>query len=134
MYSMDKEFIKSNYFEILICIGITMGGLFRLLYPELQDLEMKDLPITRIHEYILITFELSATYFIFYTNNDIKNMYLGIYIIGCIIITMYYLSKKTFSEIFSEMKKLCIFPDDIKSIWYHMVYVYILIYIIYIKN
>ena len=42
---MNKEFIRQNYFELLLCIGITCGGLFRLLYPELRELEMKDLPI-----------------------------------------------------------------------------------------
>jgi len=130
---MDIKFIKSNYFEILLCIGITCGGLFRLLYPELRELEMKDLPITDIHEYILIGFELLATYFIFYSSREVKNIYLGIYVVGCILVTLYYLSKKSLSANFSEMKKLCIFPDDIKSIWYHIVYVYILIYLIYFK-
>lgn len=130
---MNIEFIKSNYFEILIAIGITCGGLFRLLYPELRQKEMIDLPINEIHEYILIIFELSAIYIIFYTNKDIKNAYFAVYILGCIIITLYYLSNKSFEYIFSEFKELCIFPNDIKSIWYHLVYVYILIYIIYIK-
>jgi len=130
---MDKEFLKQNYFEILLCIGITCGGLFRLLYPELRELEMKDLPITDVHEHILIAFELSAVYFIFYSTKEVKNIYLGIYVVGCILVTLYYLSKKSLSDNFSEMKKLCIFPDDIKSIWYHLVYVYILIYLIYIK-
>ncbi len=116
-----------------MAIGITCGGLFRLLYPELRELEMKDLPITDIHEYILIMFELSAVYFIFYTNTNIKNIYLGIYVVGCILVTLYYLSKRSLSDNFLEMKKLCIFPNDIKSIWYHIVYVYILIYLIYIK-
>jgi hypothetical protein len=130
---MDKEFLKQNYFEILLCIGITCGGLFRLLYPELRELEMKDLPITDVHEHILIAFELAAIYFIFYSTKEVKNIYLGIYVVGCILVTLYYLSKKSLSDNFSEMKKLCIFPDDIKSIWYHLVYVYILIYLIYIK-
>ena len=94
---------------------------------------MIDLPISEIHEYILIIFELSAIYIIFYTNKDIKNIYFGIYILGCIIITLYYLSNKSVEYIFSEFKELCIFPDNMKSIWYHLVYVYILIYIIYIK-
>jgi hypothetical protein len=131
---MNKEFIRQNYFEILLCIGITCGGLFRLLYPELRELEMKDLPITDVHEHILIAFELSAVYFIFYSTKQVKNIYLGIYVVGCILVTFYYLSKKSLSDNFSEMKKLCIFPDDIKSIWYHLVYVYILIYLIYIKQ
>jgi hypothetical protein len=130
---MNFKFLKDNYFELLLCIGITSGGLFRLLYPELREEEMKDLPITDIHEHILIAFELSATYFLFFSSTDIKNKYLGIYVVGCIIVTLYYLSKKSISQNYSEMKKLCIFPDDIKSIWYHLVYVYILIYLIYIK-
>jgi hypothetical protein len=131
---MNKEFIRQNYFELLLCIGITCGGLFRLLYPELRELEMKDLPITDVHEHILIAFELLAVYFIFYSSREVKNIYLGIYVVGCILVTLYYLSKKSLSDNFSEMKKLCIFPDDIKSIWYHIVYVYILIYLIYFKQ
>jgi hypothetical protein len=130
---MNKEFIKQNYFEILLCIGITCGGLFRLLYPELRELEMRDLPITDIHEHILILFELSAIYFIFYSSREVKNIYFGIYVIGCILITLYYLSKRSISDIYSQFLELCIFPNDIKSIWYHLVYVYILIYLIYIK-
>ena len=130
---MNKYFIQQNYFEILLCIIITCAGLFRLLYPELRDLEMKDLPIRNIHEYILIIFELSAIYFIFYTNTNIKNIYLGVYVISCILITLYYLSKNSLSKTLSELKKLCIFPNDIKSIWCHIVYVFILIYVIYIK-
>ena len=93
---MYKEFIRQNYFELLLCIGITCGGLFRLLYPELRELEMKDLPITDVHEHILIGFELLATYFIFYSTKEVKNIYLGIYVVGCILVTLYYLSKKVF--------------------------------------
>ena len=130
---MNKNFIQRNYFEILLSIVITSAGLCRLLHPELREIEMKDLPVTNIHEYILIIFELSAVYFIFYTNTNIKNIYLGIYITVCSLIILYYLSKNSISKNFSEMKKLCIFSNDTKTIWCHLVYVYILIYIIYIK-
>ena len=131
---MNIEYLKKNYFEILLCVGITCGGLFRLLYPELREKEMKDLPISDIHEYILIVFELLAFYFIFYKDTYIRNIYLGVYVLGCLIITFYYLSKKSISNTFSEIKELCIFPDDIKSTWYHIVYVFIILYIIYIKD
>ena len=130
---MNLDFIKQNYFEILLAIGITCGGLFRLLYPELRELEMKDLPITDIHEYILIMFELSAVYFIFYTNTNIKKIYLGIFVISCILVTVYYLSKRSLSDTFEQIKKLCIYSNDINIIWYHILYIYILIYLVYIK-
>lgn len=111
-----------------------MVGYLDYYIQELRELEMKDLPITDVHEHILIAFELLAVYFIFYSSREVKNIYLGIYVVGCILVTLYYLSKKSLSDNFSEMKKLCIFPDDIKSIWYHIVYVYILIYLIYFKQ
>ena len=130
---MNIEFIKSNYFEIFLCIGLTTAGLFRLIFPELRQKEMIDLPINEIQEHILILYELSSIYFIFYTDKDIKNIYYSIYIIGCVLITLYYLSKRSLSDIFSEFKELSIFPNNMKSIWYHLVYVFILIYIIYIK-
>jgi len=130
---MNIEFIKSNYFEIFLCIGLTTAGLFRLIFPELRQKEMIDLPINEIQEHILIFYELSSIYFIFYTDKDIKNIYYSIYIIGCVLITLYYLSKRSLSDIFSEFKELSIFPNNMKSIWYHLVYVFILIYIIYIK-
>jgi hypothetical protein len=130
---MNIEFIKSNYFQLFLCIGLTTAGLFRLIFPELRHKEMIDLPINEIQEYIIILFELSSIYFIFYTNNDIRNAYYSIYIFGCILITLYYLSKRSIFEIFSEFKELCIFPNNMKSIWYHLVYVFILLYIIYIK-
>jgi hypothetical protein len=130
---MNIEFIKSNYFEIFLCIGLTTAGLVRIIYPELRIKELKDIPINEFLEHILIIFELLSTYFIFYTNTKIKNIYYGIYIIGCIIISLFYLSKKSSSDIFSEFIELSIFPNNMKSIWYHLVYVYILIYLIYIK-
>jgi hypothetical protein len=130
---MNIEFIKFNYFEIFLTIGLTTAGLCRLVFPELRQIEIHDLPITELHEYILILFELSAGYIIFFTNKEIKNIYYGIYILGCILIALYYLSKRSASNIFSEFTELCIFPNNMKSIWYHLIYVYILIYIIYIK-
>ena len=51
----------------------------------------------------------------------------------CIIISMYYLSKMSLSDIFTELTKLSIFPNDFRIMWYHLVYVYILIYLVYIK-
>jgi len=131
---MIIKYIKENYFEILLCTGITIGGLFRLMYQDLRKKEMNDTSFTNIHEYFLILFELLAIYFIFFTSTRIKNLYLSIFMIVCISIALYYLSKKSISTILSEVKKLCIFSDDIKSIWFHLIYIYILIYIIYIKN
>jgi hypothetical protein len=131
---MVPEYIKKNYFEILLCTGITIGGLFRLMFPDLRKQEMNDTSFENIHEYLLILFELLAVYFIFFTNTHIKNLYLSIFMIVCIFIALYYLSKKSISTILSEVKKLCIFSNDIKSIWFHLIYIYILIYIIYIKN
>jgi hypothetical protein len=131
---MDTEFLKKNYFEIFLCIGITCGALFRIMCPELREEEMKNLPITDIGEYIIIIGELFAIYFNFFSSKELKNIYLNIFLFGCIIVTLYYLSKKSMSTILSEVKKLCIFPDDIISIWYHLIYVYIIIYIIYIKE
>ena len=130
---MNIDFIKKNYFEIFLCIGLIFASLSRLFSSKLRNEEIHDLSINPIFEYAIIIFELSSVYFIFYADPKIKNIYYGIYIICCIIITLYYLSKKIPSDIFSEFTELSIFPDNMKSIWYHLVYVYILIYIIYIK-
>ena len=130
---MNIEFIKSNYFDIFICAGLVFAGLSRVYYPLLRDVEIHDLPINQLFEYALILYELSSVYFIFFTNKKIRNNYYKIYIFGCIIISLYYLSQRPISSIFSELTKLSIFPNDFKIIWYHLVYVYILIYIVYIK-
>jgi hypothetical protein len=130
---MNIEFIKSNYFELFLCIGLTTAGLFRLIFPELRHKEMIDLPINEIQEHILILYELSSIYIIFYTDTDTKNIYYSIYIIGCVLIALYYLSKRSISDIFSEFKELSIFPNDMKTIWYHLIIVFIFIYMIYIK-
>jgi hypothetical protein len=130
---MNIEFIKSNYFEIFLCIGLTAAGLFRLIFPELRKKEMKYLPINEIHEYAIILYELSAIYFIFYSTEDIRNIYYSIYIIACIIITVYHISNKSYEEIFLEIPELSIFSNDMKTIWYHLIIVFIFIYMIYIK-
>ena len=127
---MDVEFIKSNYFDLLLTITLTTAGLCRLFSPELRQKEINNLSITEIHESILILFELSAAYIIFFTNNDIKKIYYSIYIIACFLIILFYLSQKSLSNILLELKELCIFQNDMKSIWYHLVYIFILIYII----
>jgi len=128
---MDNTFIKNNYFEIFICIAITTAGLCRIFNPELRSEEISNLKIINdYHEYIIIIFELSVVYFLFYSDKSIKDIYINIYIIACILIAFYYLSDKNIIE---EFKKLCIYTNDIKSIWCHLVYVLILIYIVYIK-
>jgi hypothetical protein len=94
---------------------------------------MKYLHINEIHEYAIIVYELSAIYFIFYSTEDIRNLYYSIYIIACIIITIYYISNKSYGEIFLEIPELSIFTNDMKTIWYHLIIVFIFIYMIYIK-
>ena len=130
---MNIEFIKNNYFDLFICAGLVFASLSRLFYPTLRDIEIHDLPINQLFEYGLILYELSSVYFIFFTNKEIRNNYYKIYIFGCIVISIYYLSQKSISSIFSEIIKLSIFPNDFKIMWYHLVYVYILIYLVYIK-
>jgi len=130
---MNTEFIKSNYFDIFICVGLVFASLSRIFYASLREREIHDLPINQIFEYALILYELSSVYFIFYTNENIRKNYYKIYISACIIISMYYLSKMSLSDIFTELTKLSIFPNDFRIMWYHLVYVYILIYLVYIK-
>lgn len=130
---MNINFFKSHYFEIFISLGLTISGLFRLFFSNLREKEMKYLHINEIHEYAIIVYELSAIYFIFYSTEDIRNLYYSIYIIACIIITIYYISNKSYGEIFLEIPELSIFTNDMKTIWYHLIIVFIFIYMIYIK-
>jgi hypothetical protein len=131
---MSIEFIKSNYFEIFVCSGLVFASLSRLFSSKLRQIEIHDLEINQIFEYAIIIYELSSVYFIFFTNKYTRNIYYSIYIIVCIIITLFYLYQKSLSNIFSEFIELSIFPNNMKSIWYHLIYVYILIYLIYIKD
>jgi N6-adenosine-specific RNA methylase IME4 len=130
---MNIEFIKSNYFDIFICSGLVFASLSRVFYSSLRDKEIHDLPINEVFEYTLILYELSSVYFIFFTNENIRKYYYKIYIAACITISMYYLSKMSLENIFTELTKLSIFPNDFRVMWYHLVYVYILIYLVYIK-
>jgi hypothetical protein len=127
---MNENFLNKNYFEIFLCLAITTAGLYRLIYPELRKEEMNDLKINENIEYIIIIYELCAIYFLFYTTKENKNIYIYLYIIVCLIISIYYLSNKNILE---EFKKLCIYTNDIKSIWCHIIYIFILIYIVHIK-
>lgn len=130
---MNQEFIKNNYFDIFICGGLIFASLSRIFYSKLRDREIHDLHINELFEIALIIFELSGVYFIFYTNKETKNNYYKIYIFGCVVISLYYLSHKSLASIYSEFIQLSIFPNDFKTMWYHLVYVYILIYLVYIK-
>jgi len=132
---MDIEFIKKNYFEIILCLGLTIGGIYRLLFPEIRNEEMKNLPmLSEFHEYLIAILELTSVFFIFMAGKDIKNIYLGGFVIGCLLVTIYYLSQRPIYTTLINIKRLCIFPNDIISIWYHLIYVFIIIYLIYIKN
>lgn len=131
---MNIEFIKKNYFEIILCLGLTTAGVYRLSFPEIRNEEMKNLPmLSEFHEYLIAILELTSVFFIFMAGKDIKNIYLGGFVTGCILITIYYLSQRTPYSILINLKRLCIFPNDLTSIWYHLIYVFIIIYIIYIK-
>jgi hypothetical protein len=127
------EFIRQNFFEILIAGGVTTAAIVRMLYPDIREREKREMGITDVHEAIIILYELLAIPIIFFTTRLIKNIYLTIYIVGCVGVSLYYLWNKSGPQRLAESKDLCIFPSDMKSIWYHLVYVYLLVYIVFIK-
>ena len=128
------SFIENNFFELLLCVVMIIAGSFRILYPEIQQKEIIDFPLFASTEYLIILFELSSIYFLFFTTSYIKHIYLGVFAILCSIVLIYYLSKRSFSTIISDIKELSIFPNDSKLIFTHFLFVYIIIYLIFIKK
>lgn len=127
------EFIRQNFFEILIAGGVTTAAIVRMLYPDIREREKQEMGISDINQTILILYELLSIPIIFFTTRLIKNIYLTIYIVACVGVSLRYLWNKSGPQLLAEFKDLCIFPSDLKSIWYHLVYVYLLVYIVFIR-
>jgi hypothetical protein len=124
-------FIKQNFFELLLCSAMLIAGSFRLLYPEIQEKEIQDFPLFGSAKYILIAFELLSIYFLFFATPYVKHIYLGIFAILCIGVILYYVSKR---NIVADLKELSTFPNDSKSIFSHFLFVYIIIFLLFIKK
>jgi len=122
---------KSNYFEIIIVLILTSAAVGRIMNTDIREKEIQVNPFMNSYSsYGIIAFEISAFYFLLLSNTFFKKMYLYIYIILIIPLTIYYLSKKTD---FSEVKSLFIYTPDIKSIFIHALIFLIMMYIILYK-
>jgi hypothetical protein len=130
---MDFNFIKKNYFELLLCIIITGTGIYKLLNSNLRQEELINLNfLSEFHSYLIIIFELSSVYFLLFAEKDIKDVYIGIYCIVVALVALYYLYNN--SNILTEIRDIFRYSKDIKSIFLRLIYIYILLYVIYYKE
>lgn len=125
------DFYRKNFFELFICIAVTIAGIYRIISPEIREKERSIMHISSEIQWVIVLGEILSFYFLFYTTPTIKNVYIGIYAIACILISFYYLKDK---NIFEELKKVCIFTSDTPNILFHLTYVYIIAYILFIKD
>lgn len=122
---------KSYYFEIIIFLTLTSAAVGRIIYPDMREKEIEVNPfINTYSSYVIIAFELSAFYFLFFSNKFLKNIYLLIYIALIIPLSIYYLSKINIQD---EIKSLYIYTPDIKSILIHIYIIITMAYIVLYK-
>jgi hypothetical protein len=120
---------KTLYFETLIALTLTTAAVGRIMYPEVREEEIQKNPFMNTYSsYGIIAYELLSFYFIFFTSSSIKNIYLLIYILLVLPLSIYYLYKY---NKFDDMKSLYIYTPDIKSIWIHILIIIIMGYIIF---
>jgi len=124
-------FYKKNFFEVFFCIALTIGGLYRLINPDIRERERAAMHINETLQWGIVIAELSSVYFLFYSTPYIKKVYLATFGIACIVISLYYLSLQ---DILNELKNVSIFTPDISNILFHLTYVYIIGYLIFIKK
>jgi len=124
-------FYKKNFFEIFFCGAILTAATFRILYPEIRLKEREAMHISESVQWVIIIAELSSVYFLFFTTDTIKKVYIGIFAILCVCISIYYLKDK---DLITEIKNVSIFTPDTSNILSHLIYTYILLYIIFIKK
>ena len=127
---MKLEFIKDNYFEILATFCLTVSGLYRLVYSESRNEEMQNNILTNFDEKLICIFELSAIYFIFYANPNIRRLYFIVYIVSVLYLTVFYLPK---INLIDDLKHIIIYTPNSNSIVMHFMFISILIYLIW-KN
>ena len=127
---MKLEFIKDNYFEIIAAFCLTISGLYRLIYSESRNEEMRNNILTDFDEKLICIFELSAIYFIFYAKPDSRQLYYIIYIVSVLYITVFYLPKV---NLIDDLKHIIIYTPTSNSIIMHFIFVTILVYLIW-KN
>jgi hypothetical protein len=125
------EFYKKNFFEVFFCIALTIGGLYRLMNPEIRERERAAMHIGEALQWVIVVAELSSVYFLFYSTPYIKKAYLAIFATACIVIGLYYLSLQ---DILTELKNVSIFTPEMPNILFHLTYVYIIGYLLFIKK
>ena len=123
--------IKNNFFEGVVAFALTTAGIYRIAYhDEIREKETATKIISDFDENIIMIYELSAIFFIFYTNDLIKKIYLLVYLVAAIYISFKYISNINFVY---ELRKLVPFTPTIDSIVEHLVFMVILVYLIVFK-
>ena len=124
---MNYNFIKNNYFEIFISITVTIAGIYRLFCPDIRQKEIDNMKIINMnHEFLIMLFEISAIYFIFFTTPFIKKLYIGTYLFFCSIVTLLYIYNK---NIIKLVKNLIIYTNNAESIGIHFIILVIMFYL-----
>jgi hypothetical protein len=117
--------------RILLTIVLTTAALGRIVYPEISEKEKNDIPfMNETGEKILITYELLSVYFLLLAPIYLRNMYLWGYIIPVLLLSLYYIIK---GNLIKDIKEVCIYPNDIKSVLIHLLYIGIMCYMVYTK-
>jgi hypothetical protein len=103
--------------ELLIGLGMTMAGLIRFTNPAVKNGEIGSLPFMNpTLANLLALFETLGLYFIVFTTDKIRNIYLVIYCIAILGVSAYYLPSHTLED-FTE---LVTFKNDLRVIFYHI--------------
>jgi hypothetical protein len=120
---------KNVYFEALLVIFLTSGGLGRIMHSDIREHEMQINPfMNQYSSYGIIIFELLSFYFILYSNTTYKNIYLLIYVALVSFVTIYYVYSSP--KILDTIKELFVYTPDIKSIFIHILLVLIMLYVV----
>lgn len=110
--------------KVFVSVGMTVAGILRLTNPEIGNAEMNSLTfLTPLHELFIGLFELIAIPVMFYASRQIRNAYLGFWCFCVLLISAVHMRQHTLYEV----KKLVPFTSDIKTIWYHLILVVIMI-------
>jgi len=105
-----------NILEIFIGLNLTIAGIIRLTNKRIRNGEIAYLPfMNEPLAYLLAIFESLGVYFIALTRPYIRNMYLAIYCIATLVVTLYYLP----SHKLSDIAELVTFKNEPGVIWYH---------------
>jgi len=117
--------------QLLFVAFLTTGALGRIVYPEIREKEINDIPfMNETGEKVIIVAELLSFYFLLLAPNYLRNAYLWSYIIPVMLLSIYFIVK---GNLINDIKELCIYTKDIKSVFIHLLYIGIMCYMVYAK-